>query len=262
MIPEAVRQLAEDPTAYAPAPPGFERIQNERYSLLLGPFAHMTMAQRVRLEADEVERAVAEVREHVAECGRTWVTWWVTDSTRPADLEQRLLGLGLEPAALPLSEPSYEAMALTREPEPAGPGLSARLAVDFDEYVTATEITWDAFEFPEDRRESEREILPALYEFHRNGLASRYLCFLDGEPVASAVAVFANAAVMLIGGAVLPEARGRGCYKALVRARWDDAVARDTPALVVQAGAMSQPILAGLGFDRVATMRVFVDRFA
>jgi hypothetical protein len=47
-----------------------------------------------------------------------------------------------------------------------------------------------------------------------------------------------------------------------VRARWDDAVARDTPALVVQAGAMSQPILAGLGFDRVATMRVFVDRFA
>jgi hypothetical protein len=60
---------------------------------------------------------------------------------------------------------------------------------------------------------------------------------------------------------VLPEARGHGCYRALVRARWDDGVARGTPALVVQAGAMSQPILEGLGFEPVATMHVLVDRF-
>jgi hypothetical protein len=39
-------------------------------------------------------------------------------------------------------------------------------------------------------------------------------------------------------------------------------VARGTPALVVQAGAMSQPILERLGFQQVATMRVLVDRFS
>ena len=33
----------------------------------------------------------------------------------------------------------------------------------------------------------------------------------------------------------LPDARGRGAYRALVRARWDDAVRRGTPALVVHA---------------------------
>ena len=80
--------------------------------------------------------------------------------------------------------------------------------------------------------------------------------------MASATAVFAEAAVLLLGGAVLPEARGRGCYRALVQARWEDAVARGTPALVVQAGEMSRPILERLGFQQVATMRVLVDRFA
>jgi len=39
-------------------------------------------------------------------------------------------------------------------------------------------------------------------------------------------------------------ARGRGAYRALVAARWADAVERGTPALVTQAGAMSKPMLS------------------
>lgn len=261
MIPPAVRELAEDPSAYAPVPPGFERVQNERFSLLLGPFPEMTMAQRLRLGADDVDATVAEVRALAAGHGRDLATWWVTDATTPADLGQRLVDLGMEPAAMPLNEPSYEAMALTRPPERAARGLEARVAADLEEFTVANELTWEAFGLPEEQRGPHRDLLEPMYEFHREGLATRYLCFLDGKPVASALAVFADAAVMLLGGAVLPEARGRGCYRALVRARWDDGVARGTPALVVQAGAMSQPILARLGFERVATMRVLVDRF-
>ena len=63
-----------------------------------------------------------------------------------------------------------------------------------------------------------------------------------------------------MGGAVLPEARGRGVYRALVRARWDHAVERADTPLVVQAGAMSAPVLAGLGFERHGEIRLFVDR--
>ena len=59
----------------------------------------------------------------------------------------------------------------------------------------------------------------------------------------------------LFGGATLPEARGRGAYRALVAARWEDAVARGTPVLVTQAGAMSRPILARLGFREVCEIR-------
>ena len=261
MIRPEVRRLAEDPSAYAPMPPGFERVQNERFSLLLGPFPELTMVQRLRLDSANVDATLAEVRELAAGQGRDFVTWWVTDSTTPADLERRLVDLGLEPAAMPLNEPSYAAMALTGAPEVAGSGLEARIAADLDEFTTASELTWNAFGVPEEQRELQLALLPVMYELHRDGLATRYLCFLDGEPVGSAVAVFADHAVMLLGGAVLPEARGRGCYRALVRARWDDGVTRGTPALVVQAGAMSQPILARLGFEHVATMRVLVDRF-
>ena len=47
-----------------------------------------------------------------------------------------------------------------------------------------------------------------------------------------------------------------GRYRALVAARWEDAVARGTPVLVTQAGAMSRPILARLGFREVCEIRI------
>jgi hypothetical protein len=53
--------------------------------------------------------------------------------------------------------------------------------------------------------------------------------------------------------------RGRGIYRALVRARWDEAERRGTPALVVQAGKMSRPILERLGFETVCEVHTLVD---
>ena len=47
-----------------------------------------------------------------------------------------------------------------------------------------------------------------------------------------------------------------------MRARWDEAVERGTPALVVQAGQMSRPILERLGFATVCTVRAFLDAYA
>jgi hypothetical protein len=61
------------------------------------------------------------------------------------------------------------------------------------------------------------------------------------------------------GGATIARARGRGAYRALVRARWDDAVARGTPLVAVHAGAMSAPILRRLGFEQVVRFRRLED---
>jgi GNAT superfamily N-acetyltransferase len=58
---------------------------------------------------------------------------------------------------------------------------------------------------------------------------------------------------------VLPVYRGRGVYRALVRARWDAALARGTLALVTQAGQMSRPILQRLGFRTLRESREFLD---
>ena len=86
-----------------------------------------------------------------------------------------------------------------------------------------------------------------------------YLAWVDGEPAAAGRATFAAAGAVLNGGSTLRRFRGRGAYRALVAARWQDAARRGTPALITQAGAMSRPILKGLGFREVAEIRVLID---
>src|SRR5439155_1062145 len=135
-----------------------------------------------------------------------------------------------------------------------------RTVTTLEEYLTALEIDWEAFGVPpaerEERRAQDAELWP---EMRDRGVAHHYIAYLDGRPVGFGRGMFAPGAVVLLGGAVLPEARGRGVYKALVRARWDAAVARGTPALVVQAGQMSEPILERLGFEPLGTVHLLVD---
>ena len=87
-----------------------------------------------------------------------------------------------------------------------------------------------------------------------------YAAFVDGVRVGFGRAIDMVGAVGLYGGAVLPEGRGRGAYRALVRARWEHAVERGTPLLVVQAGAMSAPVLTRLGFESHGEIDLLVDR--
>jgi GNAT superfamily N-acetyltransferase len=107
---------------------------------------------------------------------------------------------------------------------------------------------------------SEEESRRLFDDYSRSRDVSReYLAFVDGRPVGAAFAVAGRAAVNLFGGGVLEEARGRGVYRALVSARWDEAVERGTPVLTVQAGRHSRPILERLGFEPLLQARMFVD---
>lgn len=90
----------------------------------------------------------------------------------------------------------------------------------------------------------------------------RWIARLDDRVVGTAGAVLGDAGVNLFGGGVLPGARGRGIYRALVKARWEAAVKRGTPALTVQAGRMSGPVLERLGFELIAPMPTYVDDFS
>ena len=72
--------------------------------------------------------------------------------------------------------------------------------------------------------------------------------------------MYADHGVFLIAGSVAEWARRRGVYTTLVRARWDDAVVRGTPALVT--GALpdtSLPILLRAGFREVCVIRRLED---
>jgi hypothetical protein len=86
------------------------------------------------------------------------------------------------------------------------------------------------------------------------------VAYVDGAPVGFGRAVFVQQAAMLVGGSVLPAARGRGAYAALVHARWREAVERGVPRIAVGAGPMSAPILEHLGFEPIGRIRLLRDR--
>jgi hypothetical protein len=94
----------------------------------------------------------------------------------------------------------------------------------------------------------------------RLGVPVGFVAALEGRAAATAMSIPSARGVFLIAGAVAPWARGRGLYRALVRARWDDAVERGTPALVTQANPeTSYPILRRLGFEEVCEIRRLED---
>jgi hypothetical protein len=80
-----------------------------------------------------------------------------------------------------------------------------------------------------------------------------HAAWIGGELVGAGTCAATPHGLLLYGGATLARARGRGAHQALVRARWDEAVARGAPALITQGGAMSRPILERLGFGPSAT---------
>jgi GNAT superfamily N-acetyltransferase len=238
-------ELAENPNTYVPLRPGHERVVTDRYVLWLGGGDQpgLNVAQRCRFRAEELDEVRAEIHEHVRRRGRTVCSWEVGSSATPTDLVERLLELGLEED----DEPLRVGMALTVEP-PEVPGVEVRRAKTDDELRLAERIASEVFGNP--------YVEPAPPDAG----TVVYLAYVDGEPVARATGSFSEHGVTLFGGAVLPEARGRGAYRALVRARWEDAVARRTPLAVTDAGSQSRPILARLGFRELCTIRALIDR--
>ena len=263
MIEEQVRRFAEDPGAHGEIDPrsGLTRVLTDRYCLLLGPVPTFTSVSRIRLEPETVAETIAEIRVLTAEHGHREAMWWVGSSATPNDVVDLLRAHGLVPDERPGSEPHAASLVLVDEP-PRVDGVEARRVESLDEFRVANGIGHDAFEAPEEDRRAWDEIAEEGYEAERAGWSPRtYLAWLDGVPVATARAIFEDdcPAVLMIGGSVLPAARGRGVYRALVRARWDDAVAAGTPALCTHAGKMSRPILERLGFQTVAEQELLLD---
>jgi GNAT superfamily N-acetyltransferase len=264
MISEDVRRFAEDPGAWGQIGPetGLTRILTDRYCLLLGPVPAFTTVSRVRLDEENLSETLAEVRAHIAAHDHREALWRVGSSSTPSDLADRLQAHGLVPDERPGWEPHSTTMVLSTEPPAAAPGLVARRVADFDEYLAAGHIADTAFQISEEETKAYEAVAAESFARERAGHGPRvYLAFLDGRPVGVGRAVFAEdcPGVLMIGGGVLPDARGHGAYRALVRARWDDAVAAGTPALTTQAGAMSRPILERLGFQAIGEQEVLLD---
>jgi ribosomal protein S18 acetylase RimI-like enzyme len=90
---------------------------------------------------------------------------------------------------------------------------------------------------------------------------SLHVAYLDGKPVSYGRLEFSPGSpfASLWGGATLPEARGRGCYTALVASRLQEAQQRGCDYLTVDADPnTSMPILHRLGFQTIAISTPFL----
>jgi GNAT superfamily N-acetyltransferase len=204
----------------------------------------------------DVESRREAVQAWFRQRGREQFTWWVGPSSTPGDVEARLGTLGAEPFA---DEPVIASMALS-EPPPVVAGVEIRPVETYEDFLRARELAWDVSDFSEEQREAARAMQPDRWAFRQScGDSALYVAYLDGRPVATGDVVFLPQGGFLSGAATLPEARGRGAFRALVRARWDEAVRRGKPTLLVGAGKMSRPILERLGFATLAELHVLVD---
>jgi GNAT superfamily N-acetyltransferase len=205
---------------------------------------------------DEVPTAVDWCREESRRRGHTNVEWWVGWTAEPADLAEQLLACGLTRNDDP---PTLTGMTSTREP-PGEPAIEVQRIETLDDYLATMEVDWHAWNTqPETLDERRAREIARFDAMMATGTVHHWAGFLEGNRVAIGRAIDMDGAVALFGGAVLPEARGRGVYRALVHVRWEHAVRRGTPLLVVQAGPMSCPVLAGLGFEPHGDIELYRD---
>ena len=253
---EALLAPAEEPGLWTPQGEGTRLVDAGGLTLVLRH--ERATVERIRLAPGEMPAAVARARVIARRHGMEEVVWWAGELSRPRDLAQALAREGLVPFA---EEPLL--VTLTTDHAPArAEEVEVRRVEDLETYRRALEVDWDAWDIPEDARERRRAGAAAAWERIRAGDAVEiHLALIDGRPAGFSRLVALPAAGVLMGGAVVPWARGRGAYRALVRARWDASVARGVPRLVTSAGAMSRPVLEGLGFTGIGEVRLFSDPF-
>jgi GNAT superfamily N-acetyltransferase len=239
-----LREFARSPGAYLD-PSGAHVVDDERYFAAIVAGGKYVNVFRPGFGPDAAGEVLAEVRSLAPSATGSWQT----DSRELADA---LVAAGARRPAPPL-EWEFTALATATAP-PAVAGFEIRRIDSFDDYLVGLEIALSAEQYTDEARSHRRTEAKETYERRKRGPSMEWLASIDGRPVAHARAFPGPRGLLLDGGATLPSARGRGAYRALVAARWDEAVARGTPALVVQAQETSRPILERCGFEVVCTM--------
>jgi hypothetical protein len=256
----AVTTLALHPFRELPAGPGTERVEQDGVLCFFHPYPNAQIVEPLAVDAADVPSAVETARSAARERGKPLQAWWI--APEDSDLGPALEREGLVNEDTPGFEAVENAMVLVEPPTgESGAEIAVGAVETYKDFTASTSVVMDAFDFPEAMRAEAVAELPKRWDEYQDPTnpGRQYLARIGDDVVGTATAVFGAAGLNLFGGAVLPHARGRGVYRALTLARWEEAVERGTPALTVQAGRMSLPILAKLGFAKVGEARIYVD---
>jgi hypothetical protein len=249
--------IAEEPSIWLPDEPTRTVFHGDGFAFVSS--GRQAWVQQVRLgrnDLDAVRRVINHVDAILSLRKIPEAQWWLGELTTPRNLAKRLLELGLEK-----DRPSrMTSMTIARQPGGEA-AVEVREALTKEDWQQALEIDWEAFRVPEEERTVRRsELVAAWPRLVADGTTRVYTAFIDGEPVGFGRAVFTPYGTLMLGGATLKEARGKGVYTSLVHARWEDAATQPVARLVVAAGPRSAPILEKLGFETMGRVRLLRQR--
>lgn len=175
--------------------------------------------------------------------------WKVYAHDAPSDLAERLASRGFvpdPPGTLMVSQ-------LSRAPI-ASQAIDIRRVNDergIDDFLAAASEAFD-----EDQAPMRAELEARL----SGGTLALFVAYAGARPIGAArlelppERAFAGAYT----GSVVPDHRGRGIYRALLRARAKEAARRGYDYLVVEAWETSRPILERLGFEPLTAYRKWI----
>lgn len=216
---------------------------------LRGGIASIMRANGAGMTAPQlVDRVLAELRNH----GATGLRWAVGPKYSPAGVDELLLERGarvdslVDIRAYPLDRPLPD----DELPE----GATARPVRSRDDVAQFERVNSLAWGYPPPTDELIDRTYANLTRGYFTGYWNDIPAGAGGYGLVGAVARF-------WGTAVVPEFRGRGVYRALVRARLADASSRGaTLALVHAKEQTSSPILQRLGFAVYGQLKVLAFR--
>jgi len=217
-------------------------------------FRAINAAALVDLAPATASRRIEQAVAWLSARGDRW-RWLVGSTSRPTDLEERLLASGLsrigDSPGMALDLRGWQVGA------PMPEGVTIELVVDEAGLSRWREVQRRGLGLDDESAE-------AWWVAHRRpgfdpGLPLRnWVASLDGAPVAAA-ALFVGAGVAGIYNVVtVPEARGRGIGRAVTAAALDAGAAQGLPVAVLGASEMGYPVYRRLGFRDVSRLRSYV----
>jgi hypothetical protein len=240
------QRVLEAATDWVWIPPDAEDHIEADYRLTVYPDRTSVQWSATERPLDEL---IAEVRER-ARGTNPVLRWWVNGRTKPDGTADALMNHGFElvETVQVLARKLTSAEELTAALDPPT-GVEARPANTPDLIYLAGQIDAEVFGWPGPtpvQIQHEYDAVAKALGFPDSG---RYLAYVHNQPIGSAGYTLADNVLRLWGGGVLPKARGRGAYRALLAARCLQGIRQGaTLALVKGRTATSAPILRRAGF--------------
>ena len=208
---------------------------------------------RTRIPDATVDEVVPRVVESFRRRG-VHFAWWVTPSSQPSDLGERLEANGLRlverAVGMSLDLAGWDAPA----PKPGVDYVEVLDERALDDYA---ELIYAYWELPADSR----ALVAAINRFWGPGQAAahRWLAYADGRPVGKALLSFAapEGVAAVYGMSVLPEARGRGVASGLTTTLLGRARDLGCRRVVLHATEMAVGVYARAGFVERCPLGVY-----